>query len=238
MIQDFIDWFQSFKYVHPCPFCKHHLTTEVQFTKEADMYPLEYTLYNLPEDSQVCFDPKRSVNEHVQIDLTKKLSSVLNDSTGREFQIYLWILHNAVSSSIGRTEEWYPSIQQVKADNRADECGVESTLRWWPRTDLLQDFATLEQHRQTIFSLYEGLDKDGPNCKPFFQDERIQHAKAEVDALFTKHGDRVAEELAKTYGLLESKNETMSRDHFSASSLDDDLRVCKFQLSDSLQVSQ
>jgi hypothetical protein len=48
-IADYFAWFQYFKEMYACPFCKYHLTREVQHTKEVEMYPLEYTFFFLQQ---------------------------------------------------------------------------------------------------------------------------------------------------------------------------------------------
>jgi hypothetical protein len=204
------------------------------------MYNLEYTFYNLPEDSEACMDPNRYVNGHWQVDLTKKIQKVLDDTTGHELKVYLWVMHNAVSSSIGRTEAWYPSIKQVKDGNRMEECDVEYTLRWWPKTDLRTDFAALEQHRPAVLSLFEGMDAANPkqnvNCKTIGQDPTVLKIKAAVDEMLEKHADAISTHLAKSYGLVpaDEKRTTMTRDDYQLSAVDD-LQSCRFQITDPLQ---
>merc|ERR1712224_1136846 len=184
---------------YPCPFCKYHLSREVQHTREIDMYPIEYIFFNLPDSAEVCTDSKRDVPEYFQIKLEDKIQSVVNDTTGREFKLFLWALHNSVSSSIGRTEEWYPSIQDVKRDGREEECGVQYTLRWWPRTDLVHSFKDLEQHRSYLPTLSKDLQDK--TCRNIAEDPKVQEIKQQVQDLLNTHGDEIAAELERSYGL-------------------------------------
>ena len=37
--------------VYPCPYCRSHMTTYVLRNREVDLYPLEWTLLGLSEDT-------------------------------------------------------------------------------------------------------------------------------------------------------------------------------------------
>lgn len=239
-IADYFTWFQYFKEMYACPFCKYHLTREVQHTKEIEMYPLEYIFFNLPDSAEACMDSDREFPESFQIDLAQKIDVVLNDTTGREFKLFLWALHNTVNSSIGRSEAWYPNIQEVKKQDRMEECGVEYTLRWWPRTDLQQAFKGLEKHRADILKISQELTNK--TCRNIAEDPLVQEIKAEVDQLFKDHGDEIAEQLRRSYGLVASKNDQIHPKDYDVPSQDlpellDSLRTCKYVITDDLPVT-
>jgi Ca2+-binding EF-hand superfamily protein len=87
------EFFQLFAALYPCPYCRHHLNVYVVRNREVEMYPLEYLM--LGHDLQ-------QVDFVVSLDA--KLSSLVD---GESLRLFFWKLHNAVSASISRSEEWY-----------------------------------------------------------------------------------------------------------------------------------
>lgn len=107
VFKDFFKWFAS---MYPCPYCRHHLNAYVVQNKEVDMYPVEYLLLG--------HDPCLNGFE---MSIDNKLSTVTD---GPSLRLFFWKLHNTVSSSIARSEEWYH--QDAKAFY---------TTRYWPSVD-------------------------------------------------------------------------------------------------------
>lgn len=103
----FKEFFRLFATMYPCPYCRHHLNAYVVQNREVDMYPVEYLL--LGHDLE-------STSFNMSID--DKLSAV---SDGPSLRLFLWKLHNTVSSSIARSEEWY----------HRDDAAFYTT-RYWP----------------------------------------------------------------------------------------------------------
>src|SRR5262249_26023000 len=81
----FKDFFKLFATMYPCPYCRHHLNAYVVQNKEVDMYPVEYLLLG--------YDP-RVTDFRMSID--DKLATVVD---GAGLRLFLWKLHNTVSSS-------------------------------------------------------------------------------------------------------------------------------------------
>ena len=106
----FKDFFKLFATMYPCPYCRHHLNAYVVQNKEVEMYPVEYLL--LGQDA----DPS-----NLLMSIDEKLAAV---SDGASLRLFLWKLHNTVSSSIARSEEWY---------HRDDKAFY--TTRYWPSID-------------------------------------------------------------------------------------------------------
>lgn len=106
----FKDFFKLFTTMYPCPYCRHHLNAYVVLNRELDMYPVEYLL--LGQDSDLT-DFTMSIND--------KLATVTD---GASLRLFFWKLHNTVSSSIARSEEWYHQ------DDKAFY-----TTRYWPSID-------------------------------------------------------------------------------------------------------
>ncbi|WP_445242915.1 EF-hand domain-containing protein [Microcoleus sp. N3A4] len=106
----FKDFFTRFATMYPCPYCRHHLNMYVVQNKEVDMYPMEYIL--LGRDPQL---------NSLEVLLDAKLSTVVD---GSSLRLFFWKLHNTVSSSIARSEEWY----------HKDEKAFYTT-RYWPSLD-------------------------------------------------------------------------------------------------------
>ncbi|ARV63110.1 histidine kinase [Nostocales cyanobacterium HT-58-2] len=110
LVAVFKDFFKRFATMYPCPYCRHHLNMYVVQNKEVDMYPVEYLL--LGRDPQL---------NNFEVSMEAKLSTVVDGPTLR---LFFWKLHNTVSSSIARSEEWY----------HKDEKAFYTT-RYWPSLD-------------------------------------------------------------------------------------------------------
>jgi hypothetical protein len=110
LIENFKSFFRLFASQYPCPYCRHHLNAYVVQNREVEMYPVEYLLLGRDPDSA---ELKTSVDD--------KLSTVVD---GASMRLYLWKLHNTVSSSIARTEEWY-----------RNDGNAFYTTRYWPSID-------------------------------------------------------------------------------------------------------
>ncbi|WP_375513975.1 EF-hand domain-containing protein [uncultured Nostoc sp.] len=106
----FKDFFQLFATMYPCPYCRHHLNMYVVQNKEVDMYPVEYLVLGR--------DPNLT---DFEVSMQAKLSTVVD---GSSLRLFFWKLHNTVSSSIARSEEWY----------HKDEKAFYTT-RFWPSLD-------------------------------------------------------------------------------------------------------
>ena len=110
LVAIFKDFFQLFATMYPCPYCRHHLNMYVVQNKEVDMYPVEYLVLG------------RDLNlTDFEVSLEAKLSTVVD---GSSLRLFFWKLHNTVSSSIARSEEWY----------HKDEKAFYTT-RFWPSLD-------------------------------------------------------------------------------------------------------
>ncbi len=92
-VEGFITFFRSFATMYPCPYCRYHLNRYVIRNREVEMYPVEFLLLGRARGA---YD--------MAITLDAKLATVTAPGGLRTF---LWMLHNAVSSSIARTEPWY-----------------------------------------------------------------------------------------------------------------------------------
>lgn len=111
-IAQFKRFFRAFATMYPCPYCRYHLNRFVIQNREVESYPVEYLLLG------------RSKREQgLHITLEDKLGTISADAPG-SLRLFLWKLHNAVSSSIARTEPWY------HRDTRA-----LYTTRFWPSLD-------------------------------------------------------------------------------------------------------
>jgi len=106
----FKDFFKLFATMYPCPYCRHHLNAYVVQNREVEMYPVEYLLLGREAEET---DFKMSIDD--------KLSTVTD---GASLRLFFWKLHNTVSSSIARSEEWY----------HKDEKAFYTT-RYWPSVD-------------------------------------------------------------------------------------------------------
>ena len=110
LVAVFKEFFKLFATMYPCPYCRHHLNAYVVQNKEVDMYPVEYLMLGRKLDMT-----------HFEVSLDEKLTTVVDGSTLR---LFLWKLHNTVSSSIARSEEWYHQDDQAFY-----------TTRYWPSLD-------------------------------------------------------------------------------------------------------
>ena len=103
-------FFASLATMYPCPYCRFHLNRYVVRNKEVTMYPIEYLLLGSDQ-----------VSSTLEVSLDDKLERV----TGPEsLRLFLWKLHNTVSSSIARSEAWYHKDQTAYY-----------TSRYWPSLD-------------------------------------------------------------------------------------------------------
>jgi len=110
LVAVFKDFFPLFATMYPCPYCRHHLNMYVVQNKEVEMYPVEYLL--LGRDLHLT---------NFEVSMEAKLSTVVD---GLSLRLFFWKLHNTVSSSIARSEEWY----------HKDEKAFYTT-RYWPSLD-------------------------------------------------------------------------------------------------------
>ena len=109
-IDDFKNFFRSLATVYPCPYCRYHLNKYVVQNKEIKRYPLEYLFLGFNND---------------KIDLTISLDDKLSTiEQPNDMRLFLWKLHNTVSSSIARSEEWFNSEKDPLYTNR-----------YWPSLD-------------------------------------------------------------------------------------------------------
>ncbi|MUG93656.1 histidine kinase [Scytonema sp. UIC 10036] len=136
LVKVFEDFFRLFASLYPCPYCRHHLNMYVVQNKEVEMYPVEYLL--LGRDPQLT---------NFEVSLDAKLSCVVD---GPSLRLFFWKLHNTVSSSIARSEEWY----------HKDEKAFYTT-RYWPSLDSeLAKAKALKHHSiacDRIYRLYGTL---------------------------------------------------------------------------------
>ncbi|MBW4632277.1 MAG: EF-hand domain-containing protein [Iphinoe sp. HA4291-MV1] len=133
LVRVFKEFFQLFATMYPCPYCRHHLNMYVVQNKEVEMYPVEYLVLG------------RDINlTNFEVSLDAKLSTVMD---GSSLRLFLWKLHNTVSSSIARSEEWY----------HKDEKAFYTT-RYWPSIDSELARAKALQHisitTDCIYRLY------------------------------------------------------------------------------------
>ena len=86
-------FFKSLAAVYPCPYCRFHLNRYVVRNKEISTYPIEYLFLGM-----------RAKGHTFEVSLDDKLSTV---DSAEKLRLFLWKLHNTVSSSIARTEAWF-----------------------------------------------------------------------------------------------------------------------------------
>jgi Ca2+-binding EF-hand superfamily protein len=110
LVEAFKDFFRLFATMYACPYCRYHLNAYVLHNREVEMYPMEYLLLGR--------HPERS---DLEVSIDDKLATV---DDGPSLRLFLWKLHNTVSSSIARTEPWY---------HRDDKAFY--TTRHWPSLD-------------------------------------------------------------------------------------------------------
>ncbi len=109
-IKCFVEFFKYFATMYPCPYCRYHLNRFVVKNKEVSMYPIEYLIIGCKND-KFNFD----------VSLENKLEEIRDANSLR---LFLWKIHNTVSSSIARSEDWF------HADKEAFY-----TSRYWPSLD-------------------------------------------------------------------------------------------------------
>ncbi len=109
-IKSFIQFFKFFATMYPCPYCRYHLNRFVVRNKEVSMYPMEYLVIGSKSDT---FDFDVSIEDKLE---------ELKDANS--LRLFLWKLHNTVSSSIARSEDWF----------HADKTAFY-TSRYWPSLD-------------------------------------------------------------------------------------------------------
>jgi hypothetical protein len=156
---------RSLATMYPCPYCRYHLNRYVVRNREVQFYPVEFLLLG-QRDDKAAFD----------ISFEDRLSAVSPDLSN-SVRLFVWKLHNAVSSSIARTEEWYHH-----------EDHPLYTTRFWPSLDseiphlnaLGQDAITLDH-----LSRLHAVTKPAANLS-VLRDE-IQIARvADDDALLAR----------------------------------------------------
>jgi Ca2+-binding EF-hand superfamily protein len=111
-IDRFRNFFRAFTTMYPCPYCRYHLNRFVIQNLEVEYYPIEFLLLGRAE-----------AQHNLAISLEDKLRTISAEAPG-SLRLFLWKLHNAVSSSIARTEPWY------HRDGRP-----LYTTRFWPSLD-------------------------------------------------------------------------------------------------------
>ena len=110
LVAIFKHFFKLFASMYPCPYCRHHLSAYVVENKEVEIYPVEYLVLGR--------DPRLNSFE---VSMEAKLSTVVD---GPSLRLFFWKLHNTVSSSIARSEEWYQKDEEALY-----------TTRYWPSID-------------------------------------------------------------------------------------------------------
>jgi hypothetical protein len=109
-VERFKAFFAAMATIYPCPYCRFHLNRYVVKNRELHLYPIEYLLLG-----------PQSHSLQIEVTLEQKLSVI---DSAESLRMFLWKLHNTVSSSIARTEAWY---------HRDD--GAHYTSRYWPSLD-------------------------------------------------------------------------------------------------------
>ncbi|AII42840.1 hypothetical protein KR100_05595 [Synechococcus sp. KORDI-100] len=109
-VEAFKTFFAALATMYPCPYCRFHLNRYVVRNREVSMYPIEYLFLGSDKASST-----------LEVSLQDKLERV-ND--GDSLRLFLWKLHNTVSSSIARSEAWYHK-----------DSGAYYTSRYWPSLD-------------------------------------------------------------------------------------------------------
>ncbi len=111
-VEAFKRFFRAFAAMYPCPYCRYHLNRFVARNGELDLYPIEFMMLGQRAD-RAPFD----------ITLEDRLATIDAGKPG-SLRLFLWKLHNAVSSSIARSEQWYHR-----------EVEPLYTTRFWPSFD-------------------------------------------------------------------------------------------------------
>ena len=94
-IAKFKRFFAAFATMYPCPYCRHHLNRYVVRNGEVDRYPVEFL-----------FQGQKPEKAPLDISLQDRLTEISASDPG-SLRRFVWKLHNAVSSSIARSEDWY-----------------------------------------------------------------------------------------------------------------------------------
>ncbi|AFZ10397.1 putative signal transduction protein with EFhand domain [Oscillatoria nigro-viridis PCC 7112] len=160
LVAIFKDFFKLFATMYPCPYCRHHLNAYVVQNKEVEMYPVEYLVLGR--------DPRLN---NFEVSMEAKLSTVVD---GDSLRLFFWKLHNTVSSSIARSEEWYhkdekafyttrywPSIDSELARAKALKHISIATDRMYRLYGMLKPAARLTGVRATLQKLLDKRDEEG-----------------------------------------------------------------------------
>ncbi|MEG4342491.1 EF-hand domain-containing protein [Microcoleus sp. A003_D6] len=160
LVAIFKDFFKLFATMYPCPYCRHHLNAYVVQNKEVEMYPVEYLVLGR--------DPRLN---NFEVSMEAKLSTVVD---GDSLRLFFWKLHNTVSSSIARSEEWYhkdekafyttrywPSIDSELARANALKHISIATDRMYRLYGMLKPAARLTGVRATLQKLLDKRDEEG-----------------------------------------------------------------------------
>jgi Ca2+-binding EF-hand superfamily protein len=170
LVATFKQFFKLFATMYPCPYCRHHLNAYVVQNKEVDMYPVEYLLLGHDPES-VSF----------QMSLGDKLTTV---SDGPSLRMFLWKLHNTVSSSIARSEEWY---------HRDDNAFY--TTRYWP--SLAAELARAKAFGQRSISV-ERIESNYQLLRPVGRLAgvrlELQRLMAKTDAASLQEAQKIAQD--------------------------------------------
>lgn len=94
-IAAFKTFFRGLATMYPCPYCRYHLNRYVVPNREVGFYPAEFLLLGRPDGAGPA-----------ETSIEDRLGGIAADRPG-SLRLFLWKLHNAVSSSIARTEDWY-----------------------------------------------------------------------------------------------------------------------------------
>ena len=116
-LEAFKRFFAALATMYPCPYCRFHLNRYVVRNKEVSMYPIEYLLLG-----------SEQLSSSMEVSLDDKLARVRD---AESLRLFLWKLHNTVSSSIARSEVWYHT-----------DSGAYYTSRYWPSLDSELERAT------------------------------------------------------------------------------------------------
>jgi Ca2+-binding EF-hand superfamily protein len=154
-VETFKEFFKLFATMYPCPYCRHHLNAYVVQNKEVDMYPVEYLLLGHDPDSS---------SFHMSLD--DKLQTATD---GPSLRMFLWKLHNTVSSSIARSEEWYHR-----------EEGAFYTTRYWP--SMASELARAKAFRHASISV-ERIERNYQLLRPV---GRLAGVRLELQRLLAK----------------------------------------------------
>ncbi len=111
-VDRFKAFFRAFATMYPCPYCRFHLNRYVVRNGEINFYPVEFLLLGQRDD-----------RDWFDISLEDRLATIAAEKPG-SLALFIWKLHNAVSSSIARTEEWYHREEHPLY-----------TTRFWPGLD-------------------------------------------------------------------------------------------------------